>query len=213
MAPPVNAALDDSVPPMWIDSMSCRLAKLLRSRERPPQEGNRHSTSPAFLRTRDTPSGPRLLALITLLGLSVASCDSDGPTGVSAFNGTYVIDMVEDEPLPHVYLLAPLTGDTLMLLGGELQVLSRGRVRMLRSWQWRPRTAPPGVVTIDTLVRAYREVGDLVLIDHLASPTSDAFTDTVQFLQRLLLVRTLIIVPINVAQYDPLRRELFYARP
>ena len=160
----------------------------------------------------------RLLAahrvLLVCLGAVVlfGACSSDGPTDPSAFTGSYRLDLVNTQPIPFVHLLAPLTGDTLMIVNAEVDVLSRGRLRLVRFFQWRPRNAPPETVVSDTLVRNFREEAGLVLIDHPASSIQPAFVDTVQVLQNSISIDALLVLPITISQSPPMRRTMFYVR-
>jgi hypothetical protein len=108
------------------------------------------------------------------------ACSDDGPTEPGAFSGAYQIESINGE-LPFLDDLAPLLGDSLLIIGGDLSVLSRGRVRLVFLRQWHPRNGgPPSAVMSDTLVREYRMEGDFVYIDHPTGGLQGPYTDTMQ---------------------------------
>lgn len=160
------------------------------------------------------PSMIRLRAWILLVTLAtLAACSSDSPTQASPFTGLYALELVDQQGLPFPHFFAPLTGDTLMLVDAEIGVLSRGRVRLVRWYRWHPTNAAPGALTSDTLVRDYREAGDLVLIDHPAMGAHAAFTDTVEVVPNTLVAIARLVPPPAYANTVPIRRTMTFARP
>lgn len=128
-----------------------------------------------------------LFAPIVLL-----SCSSDGPTEPDVFSGVYVLESIDGQPLPFIDLLAPLTGDTLFITGSDLSVLSRGRVRIVRHSQWRPRNAPAMPVTTDTTVNAYEIEGDYAYIHYPTGGLQGAYSDTLEIQDNSLIMRQLV---------------------
>ena len=125
--------------------------------------------------------------LLTAAALPILfSCNSDkGPTEPGAFSGEYQIESIDGQ-LPFLEQLAPIVGDTLYITGGDLSVLSRGRVRLVFFRRWHPRNAPPSAVIPDTLVREYRLDGDFVYIDHPTGGLKGPYTDTMEVFDNTL---------------------------
>jgi hypothetical protein len=156
----------------------------------------------------------RFRAWIPLVTLATfAACSSDSPTEASPFTGLYALDLVDQQGLPFPHFFAPLTGDTLMLVDAEVGVLSRGRVRLVRWYRWHPTNGAPGALTSDTLVRDYREAGDLVLIDHPAMGAHAAFTDTVEVEAGGVVTIARLVPPAAYANTAPIRRTMTFSRP
>lgn len=155
-------------------------------------------------------SRPRAIAAAALIGAAfLPACSSDSPTGgESEFSGEYRLETVDEDLLPVIDLIAPLTGDTLYIVGGELQVLSNGRVRIIRESQWRPRNAPAQPVTTDSTERAYREGDGEIYIDHPTGGLAGPYTDTVQLLTNAVEHHALV----NRFNLGHFWRDLFYVR-
>lgn len=143
-----------------------------------------------------------------VVAVAVLSCNSDTPTETSKFSGDYVLESVDGQPLPIIDLFAGLTGDTLFLMSGELSVLSRGRVRIVRFTQWRPRNKPAEPITSDTIVREYRDDGDYVYIDHTTGGLQGPYTDTVEVYDNSLAHRMLV----NRYNMGHFWRNMYYIR-
>lgn len=131
-----------------------------------------------------------LFNLLTLIAL--LSCSSDVPTEPDLFTGDYGLESINGQQLPFIDLLAPFTQDTLFITAGDLSVLSRGRLRIVRHSQWRPRNAPAMPVTTDTIVRAYETEGDYVYIYHPTGGLQGAYTDTLEVYANSLVIRQLV---------------------
>lgn len=143
-----------------------------------------------------------------VVAVAVLSCNSDTPTETSKFSGDYVLESVDGQPLPIIDLFAGLTGDTLFIMSGELSVLSRGRVRIVRFTQWRPRNKPAEPITSDTIVREYRDDGDYVYIDHTTGGLQGPYTDTVEVYDNSLTHRMLV----NRYNMGHFWRNMYYIR-
>ena len=153
----------------------------------------------------------RVCVVLTAVAAVSVSCTSGAPTA-DALRAAYDLESVDGDALPFPHFITLLSGDTLMIVGAELSVLSRGRVRIVRRFQLHPTTAPPGPITSDTIVRAYRESGGQMYIAHPATSQNESFTDTVQVLPNSLLAVARIVTPIASTQAPIIRREMYYAR-
>lgn len=142
------------------------------------------------------------------IAVAVLSCDSDTPTETPKFSGDYQLESIDGQPLPFIDLLAPLTGDTLFITSGELSVLSRGRLRIVRFTQWRPRNKPAEPITSDTIVRDYRVEGDYVYIDHTTGGLQGPYTDTVEVYNNSFTHRMLV----NRYNQGHFWRNMYYIR-
>jgi hypothetical protein len=129
----------------------------------------------------------KLLALIAFL-----SCSSEMPTERNVFSGDFALESINGQPLPFIDFLAPLTGDSLFITAGDLSVLSRGRVRIVRHSQWRPRNAPAMPVTTDTTVNAYEIEGDYAYIHYPTGGLQGAYSDTLEIFDNSLIIRQLV---------------------
>lgn len=126
--------------------------------------------------------------------LAILSCNSGdgGPTQPDAFSGHYQLESIDAKALPFIDIIAPLTGDTLYIVGGDLSVLSHGRVRIVFRRRWHPRNAPPQNETTDSIVRPYRVEGDLVFVDHQTGGMNGPYTDTIEVSDQAISLRQFI---------------------
>lgn len=129
----------------------------------------------------------RSLALLFLLPGSL-SCSGDSPTGSSGFNGVFDLVSVSGAPLPLLEFIN-MTPDTLFLTGGEIRVLSRGRLSFAQRTRWHTAGSGPQPEESDTLVLSYRESGSRLLIDYPAGAPYGPYTDTATFDGEVLTVQ------------------------
>lgn len=120
-----------------------------------------------------------------------------------------MLETINGQSLPFIDLLAPLTGDTLYITGGDLSALSNGRVRLVFERQWRPRNQPPQPVTTDSIVREYRVDGDFVYIDYQTGGLQGPYTDTVEVYESAVAMRQLV----NRHNQGHFWRNVYFIRP
>ena len=117
-------------------------------------------------------------AAIVLLG--PLACGGDSPTESSAFAGEFDLVSVDATPLPLLEFIN-MTPDTLFLTGGEIRVLSRGRLTLVQRTRWHTAGSGPQPEESDTLILSYRETGSQLLIDYPVGAPYGPYTDTATF--------------------------------
>lgn len=123
--------------------------------------------------------------------LAAGACSDDSPTAAAAFSGAFDLATVDGLGLPYRSFVVPLTLDTLYITGGEVSVLTHGRVSVVRRTRWHTTAAGPQSEISDTLVVRYTETGDLVLLEYPQFGATTAHTDTAVLAGDALTVRTL----------------------
>lgn len=129
----------------------------------------------------------RPLALFLLL-IGPLSCGGDSPTDSSGFAGAFDLVTVGGEPLPLLEFIN-MTPDTLFLTGGEIRVLSRGRLSFTQRTRWHTAGSGPQPEESDTLVLSYRESGSRLLIDYPVGAPYGPYSDTATFDGEVLTVQ------------------------
>ena len=124
-----------------------------------------------------TRSVPR--AALLVLAASVLSCsDGSGPNAPN-LEGDYPLFEVDGAPLPAFDRDGGLRPqDSLMITGGTLRILSRGRVSIVTRVEWWSDLEPNGigVVTPETLTVAYTRSGDTLFVpfpNAIGGPSTD----------------------------------------
>lgn len=149
------------------------------------------------------------MLFMALAPLALCACSDDrAPTEPDEFSGDYLLESINGQSLPFIDFMAPLTGDTLFILSGDMSVLSRGRVRIVYQRQWRPRNAPPQLPTTDTLIRPYRVEGEYVYVDHQTGGLQGPYTDTIEVYDEALTLRQLV----NRYNLGHFWRNMFFIR-
>jgi hypothetical protein len=126
-----------------------------------------------------------LAAAIVLLG--PLACGGDSPTESSAFSGVFDLVTVDAIPLPRLEYITD-NGDTLFITGGEIRVLSRGRLSLVQRVRWHRRGGGAFPEQSDTLVLSYRLSGSQLLINYSSSVPSGPYTDTATFHEDAIVV-------------------------
>jgi hypothetical protein len=120
--------------------------------------------------------------------LGPLACGGDSPTESSAFSGVFDLVTVDATTLPRLEFINE-TPDTLFLTGGEIRVLSRGRLSLVRRTRWHTAGSGPQPEEWDTLVLSYRESGSRLLIDYPVGAPYGPYTDTAMFDGEVLTVQ------------------------
>ena len=128
----------------------------------------------------------RPLALFFLL-FTVLSCGGDSPTENSAFSGTFDLVTIDSTAPPRLEAIAP-NGDTLFITGGEIRVLSRGRLSLVQRTRLHKKVGGPQSEQSDTLVLSYRLAGSQILINYPNSVPYGPYTDTATFHEDAIVV-------------------------
>ena len=130
--------------------------------------------------------------------VAAAGCGGDTPPQPAgpAFDGGYQLESVNGRPLPYAYYCFQTS--CAELLGGRVEVMSRGRLRYIER-----RLPGPGAQPVtDTVVNAYALDGAQLVIERAyvgGSVSSYADTGAVEAAGRLLLRPHLIHVYANSA--------------
>ena len=134
----------------------------------------------------------RPLALFVLL-FGPLSCGGDSPTENSDLSGVFDLVTVDGTALPRLEGIT-MSGDTLFITGGEIRVLSRGRLSLVQRIRWHRGVGGPLTEQPDTLVLSYRLTGSQVLVDFPSSVPSGPYTDTATLDGDEIVVRTSVRV-------------------
>lgn len=144
------------------------------------------------------------------LGLSlaaVAACGGDGPIAAGSLSGVYDLATIEGADLPR---LERITGslDTLYTTGGELRVLSRGRIAMVQRSRWHLRVGGPNPEDPDTVIVSYRVSGSALQLYYPVEVLHGPYIDTAAVNGAEISVRTKIFEggPVKVREYRYRRR-------
>lgn len=140
--------------------------------------------------------------------LAAAACSDDAPTGASTFSGLFDLSTIDGLGLPYRSYVVPMTFDTLYVTGGEMRVLTRGRVSVVRRSRWHTTAAGPQTEISDTVVVRYTETGDMVLLEYPPFGATAAHTDTAVLAGDALTVRTLF----NFGGGNIVHRVMAYSR-
>ena len=136
----------------------------------------------------------RLLILRIVLTLLAVGCsDGTGPKDDSDIYGDYPLFEVGLSQLPVFDKPAPFRPqDSLMITGGMLRILSRGRVSLITSVEWWSDLEPGGVgyVAPETLTVSYTRTGDQLIVP-FPNDMRGAHTDTIQIMNGFLRVSRL----------------------
>lgn len=132
----------------------------------------------------------RSLALVLAL-LVTQSCGGDGPTGNAGIAGTFDLVTVDGVAPPRIELIN-MSLDTLFFVGGELRVLTRGRISMVRRHRWHSSATGPLPVDPDTVIVSYRLAGTELLLDYPVTAPYGPYTDTASVAGDAITVRTKI---------------------
>ena len=127
---------------------------------------------------------------ILLAALTVACSDGSGPDDDSELFGDYPLYEVGLSTLPVFDKSGGLRPqDSLMITGGTLRILSRGRVSLITNVEWWSDLEPNGIgfVAPETLTVSYTRTGDLLLAAFPNDPRG-AHTDTIQIMNGFLRV-------------------------
>jgi hypothetical protein len=148
----------------------------------------------------------RYLAL-SVAGLVVAGCkDSSGPAGRQLATN-YALTSI-DGRLPYT-VYTSLNGDQIKVIGGRLQVMSRGRIMdVLRSQEFSA-TGQPGLVEVDSGVYAYRRTGDTLFIERTAEQPLAPYTDTAIVEDHNLLTVSRRLVKVSGIRLAPRHRVVY----
>ena len=147
----------------------------------------------------------RLLICSTLAVL--ASCSGDSPTEPSGFSGGYVLEAIDGTATPIIDFVT-INQDTVFITGGSVNVLSRGRLRIVKRTRTHLRGRPPSGEVSDTLVQVYRMLGDTVFIDYQTGGLLGPYTDTA-----LVGLSTFSIsMLVNRYNLGHFWRQMFYVR-
>ena len=136
----------------------------------------------------------RLLRIpILVAALTFACSDGSGPDDDSELFGDYPLFEVGLSTLPvfdKTALLRPQ--DSLMITGGTLRILSRGRVSVITNVEWWSDLEPGGIgfVAPETLTVPYTRSGDLLIVP-FPNDMRGAHTDTIQIMNGFLRVARL----------------------
>jgi hypothetical protein len=112
--------------------------------------------------------------------LALSCSDSSGP-GASNLEGDYPLFEVEGAPLPAFDRDGGLRPqDSLMITGGTLRILSRGRVSIITNVEWWSDLEPNGVgfVSPETLTVNYSRSGDTLVVPFPAA-IGGPYADTI----------------------------------
>jgi len=140
--------------------------------------------------------------------IAAAACSDDSPTAASTFSGLFDLSTIDGLGLPYRSYVVPMTFDTLYITGGEVRVLTRGRVSVVRRSRWHTAAAGPQSEISDTVVLRYTETGDRVLLEYPQFGAMAAHTDTAVLAGGALTVRTLF----DFGGGDILVRVMAYSR-
>lgn len=152
----------------------------------------------------------RPILALSLAVLAVPSCGGSDPTGSDGIAGTFDLVTVDGVPPPRVELVN-MANDTLFLTGGELRVLSRGRMSMVRRHRWHSSATGPLPEDPDTAIVTYRLSGTELLLQYPVTVPYGPYTDTAEVRDDdVIVVRTkifgLVLGTVFVRDYRYQRR-------
>lgn len=130
---------------------------------------------------------------ILLAALSLACSDGSGPEDDSELQGDYPLYEIGFTELPVFDKSGGLRPqDSLMITGGKVRILSRGRVSIITNVEWWSDLEPNGIgfVAPETLTVDYTRTGDLLIVPFPNDPRG-AHTDTIQIMNGFLRVARL----------------------
>jgi hypothetical protein len=113
----------------------------------------------------------------TLALFATASCGGKGVTEPATLSGTYPLVTIDAAPLP-VWERTTPSGDELYTIGGELRVLTRGRMAVVRVTQWRSPVHGPRPPQPDTVIVTYQYDGARLLLSYPITVLGGPYTDT-----------------------------------
>jgi hypothetical protein len=132
----------------------------------------------------------RSIALAIAL-LATAACSGDGPTGGSGLSGTFDLEAIDGVPPPKLEFVN-MSLDTMFTTGGEIRVLSRGRIAMVRRIRWHSHVNGPLAEDADTVIVAYDGSGPQLLLHYPVSVPRGPYTDTATVQGDAITVQTKI---------------------
>jgi hypothetical protein len=138
---------------------------------------------------------------------AVAACSGGGPTANGGLSGVYDLATIDGAGLPRLERITASL-DTLYTTGGELRVLSRGRISMVQRSRWHLRVGGPYPEHPDTVIVIYRHSGSELLLDYSVAVLYGPYTDTAVIDGDEITVRTKIFEggPAKVREYRYRRR-------
>jgi hypothetical protein len=138
---------------------------------------------------------------------AAAACGGDGPTGSGGLSGVYDLATIEGAGLPRLERITASL-DTLYTTGGELRVLSRGRISMVQRSRWHLRVGGPHPEHPDSVFVSYRYSGSLLLLDYPVEVLYGPYTDTALVDDHDITVRTKIFEggPVQIREFRYRRR-------
>jgi hypothetical protein len=128
-----------------------------------------------------------LATVAAAFALAIACSDGSGPGG-EGIEGDYPLAEVGGEPLPAFDRDGNLRPqDSLMITGGTLRVLSRGRVSIITNVEWWSDLEPNGIgfVAPETLTVAYDRIGDTLIVP-FPNAVGGAYADTIVIMNGFL---------------------------
>jgi hypothetical protein len=116
---------------------------------------------------------------IILLLVAVSACGGSGtgPTDGASLAGTFDLATIDGSGLPRLEAISASL-DTLFTTGGELRVLSRGRISIVRRSRWHRRVGGPFPEHPDTVILTFRQRGSELLLDYPNTVLYGPYTDT-----------------------------------
>jgi hypothetical protein len=151
-----------------------------------------------------------LAALAAALALTGACSDGAGP-GEAGLEGAYALSAVEGSLLPAFDRDGNLRPqDSLMITGGTLRVLSRGRVSIITNIEWWSDLEANGIgfITPETLTVAYTRTGDMLIVP-FPSAIGGPYADTIFLINGALRMSRLRAHKEGSTR----RRNFFYLEP
>jgi hypothetical protein len=145
--------------------------------------------------------------LFSILMASVVACAGDAPTANDGLAGVYDLVTIDGMGLPRLERIPPSL-DTLYTTGGELRVLSRGRISMVQRSRWHLRVGGPDPEHSDTVIVTYRYSGSELLLYYPVEVLYGPYTDTGVVNDDEITIRTKIFEggPPKVREYRYRRR-------
>ena len=122
--------------------------------------------------------------------LTTTACGGDDPTGSAGFSGTFDQQTIDGAGLPR-FEFVNMSQDSMFTVGGELRVLSRGRIAMVRRIRW---LSVDGTSSedADTVIVSFEESGGELLLHYPSSVPRGPYTDTATVQSDAVTVRTKI---------------------
>lgn len=128
---------------------------------------------------------------LTIALLATAACSGDGPTGGSGLSGSFVLEDIEGVGLPKLEFVN-MSQDTMFTTGGEIRVLSRGRIAMVRRIRWHSHVSGPLAEDADTVIVGYDGSGPELFLHYPVSVPRGPYTDTATVQDNAITVQTKI---------------------